>query len=97
MERLAESCCHHVPACHVFLAVQGTRRDAQFHRVHRRTEADSDDNQACQLPPNGTKLRYRYPVRNMFKQLTISHIYHHIVIAFISGSMAHSITHTHKV
>lgn len=52
MVQQAGSCCRHVPACHVFLAVRGTQTDVQFHIDRQRTKADSDDNRACQLPPN---------------------------------------------
>jgi len=52
VEQQAESCCRHARACRVFLAVLGTHKDVQFHTDHQRTVADSDDNQACQLPPN---------------------------------------------
>ena len=51
MGQQAESCCRHVPACHVFPVVLKTHMDVHFHRDHQRTEADNDDNQAYRLPP----------------------------------------------
>lgn len=55
MEQQEESCCLRVPACRVFLVALGTRMDDQFHTGRRKTEADNDDNLACQPPPDSTR------------------------------------------
>jgi len=68
VERQAGFCCHRARACHVFLVGLGTHMDVQFHIGHQRTEADSDDSQACQLPPS-TSIQHM----TNFKQSTVSY------------------------
>jgi len=80
VERQAESCSRHAPAYHVFLAVLGTHMDAQFHRGHRKTEADSGDNQVCQLPPNSTKYAHdTFQAVNCYVSITTTNLHYHII------------------